>query len=170
MPATQSERDLGSLIFELTKLIRRRSFAALEPFGLSPAQGRAFRVITHHDHDAESELRLSGLAERLRIAPRSTTEVVDRLEELGLVERHPSSTDRRAIAVLPTAKGRRVRAEIDKARAEGTGDLFAPLSDAQRATLTELLSKALDAADTDDCPPGTGSRAPDATARTTEAR
>lgn len=160
MPADQSEPDLGSLIFELTKLIRRRSFSALEPFGLSPAQGRAFRVITHHDHDAEDELRLSGLADRLRIAPRSTTEVVDRLEELGLVERHPSSTDRRAIAVLPTAKGRRVRARIDQARAAGADDLFATLSVDERATLSELLSKALEGADTGDCPPDTRPSAP----------
>lgn len=162
MPANQSERDLGSLIFELTKLIRRRSFAALEPFGLSPAQARAFRVITHHDHDSADELRLSGLAERLRIAPRSTTEVVDRLEELGLVERHPSSTDRRAIAVLPTDRGRALRAEMDRARAEGTGDLFATLSADERDLLTDLLTRALDAADSGDCPPGSARSGPPA--------
>ena len=143
----QPERDLGGLLIELTKLIRRRSLTALEPFGLSPAQGRAFRVIAHHERAHDDELRLSGLAERLRIAPRSTTEVVDRLEELGLVRRSPSPTDRRATVLGLTAKGARLRESMDRARAEGTGDLFATLTSAERDQLEHLLTKALDAAD-----------------------
>ncbi|AKU17972.1 MarR family winged helix-turn-helix transcriptional regulator [Luteipulveratus mongoliensis] len=150
MTTSGPERDLGSLMVELTKLIRRRSLTALEPFGLSPAQGRAFRVIAHHDraeHDDTDELRLSGLAERLRIAPRSTTEVVDRLEELGLVRRSPSPSDRRAISLTLTDKGRQVRKSMDQARVEGTGDLFGALTTAERGTLAHLLTKALDDAD-----------------------
>lgn len=152
MPTTQPEPDLGSLMIALTKMIRRRSLAALEPFGLSPAQGRAFRIIAHHDHhDPNDELRLSGLAERLRIAPRSTTEVVDRLEDLGLVRRSPSLNDRRAITLALTDKGRTLRGSMEQARAEGTGDLFAALSTPERATLEALLTKALDAADHQHC-------------------
>ncbi|MDF8264621.1 MarR family winged helix-turn-helix transcriptional regulator [Luteipulveratus flavus] len=146
MTTKAPERDLGSMLVELTRLIRRRSHAALEPYGLSPAQGRAFRVISHH-RDADEELRLSGLAERLRIAPRSTTEVVDRLETLGLVRRSPSPSDRRATVLTLTDKGEQLRRTLDRRRVESTEDLFAALSDTERDTLGRLLRKALDAAD-----------------------
>ena len=44
-------------------------------------------------------MRPSVLAERLHIAARSATEVVDALEERGLVERGPDPDDRRATLV-----------------------------------------------------------------------
>lgn len=140
--------DLTTLVMRIARHTRRRTLEALEPFGLSPHQARAFRVVAH---ERDGELRLSGLADRLRIAPRSATEVVDALEEAGLVTRALSPTDRRAVALTLTTKGRGLAADIDRARAERSDDLFSCLSDAERATLAQLLTRALtqaDAADT----------------------
>jgi DNA-binding MarR family transcriptional regulator len=48
---------------------------------------------------------ISVLAERLSLAPNSVTELVDRAERAGLVERRPDEGDARATRVLVTAEG-----------------------------------------------------------------
>ena len=100
---------------------RRRWRDALAPWDLSPHQARALAVVSERDG-----VRLSDLAEALHIAPRSATEVADGLQERGLVERTPDPGDRRAVILRPTDEGRRVRAEIDAARAADASELFAP--------------------------------------------
>ena len=113
---------------------RRRWREALAPWDLSPHQARALKVVCEHDG-----VRLSDLAEALRIAPRSATEVADGLQERGLVERTPDPGDRRAVLLRPTDAGRRIRAEIDAARAADSSELFARLSPADRTTLARIL-------------------------------
>jgi len=85
-------------------------------------------------------LRLSDLAERLRIVPRSTTEVVDALEAAGLAERRPDPADRRATLVALTARGTEVAEAARTARAAGAARFFATLSPADRADLARILT------------------------------
>src|SRR3712207_6846949 len=113
---------------------RRRWREALAPWDLSPHQARALKVVSERDG-----VRLSDLAEALRIAPRSATEVADGLQERGLVERTPDPRDRRAVLLRPTDEGRRGRGEIDAARTADSAELYARLSAADRATLARLL-------------------------------
>src|SRR6478672_3884754 len=72
----------------------------LAPWGLSPHQGRALLVVA-----LTPGLRPTDLASRLRISPRSVTEVVDGLVEAGLLERTPDPRDRRAVSLDLTAEG-----------------------------------------------------------------
>ncbi|WP_100501649.1 MarR family winged helix-turn-helix transcriptional regulator [Geodermatophilus chilensis] len=125
---------LGELLVRVTRRQRRRWLHALAPWDLSPHHVRALRVVTERDGT-----RLSDLAEALRIAPRSATEVADALQARGLVERTPDPTDRRAVVLTPTEQGRRVQAEIAAARAADNRDLFARLDPGDRATLARIL-------------------------------
>ena len=70
---------------------------ALADWEVTPGQARALRVLAGADG-----MRPSALADALRIAPRSATEVVDALEERGWVRREPDATDRRATRLVPT--------------------------------------------------------------------
>src|SRR5699024_10014861 len=92
---------------------------------LMDVERRIRRARHRHRHEC-AELRLSDLARRLRIAPRSATEVVDALCERGLVEREPSSTDRRATSLVLTAKGRGILTDVNNA--SPATEVFAPLS------------------------------------------
>ena len=83
----------------------------------------------------------SELSDHLRIAPRSTTEVVDALEERGLVERTPDPHDRRATLVSMTDEGRRVGKAMWRARDAAAEQFFGQLSDTDRAHLTRILRK-----------------------------
>ena len=89
--------ELSELLMHAARAQRRRWRELLEPWDLSPHQVRALRVVG----DADGT-RVSALAEALRIAPRSATEVADGLEERGLVERAADPADRRAVLLRLT--------------------------------------------------------------------
>jgi DNA-binding MarR family transcriptional regulator len=133
MPDDDAE-VLGELLVRVTRGQRRRWREALTPWDLSPHHVRALRVVTDR-----SDTRLSELAEALRIAPRSATEVADALQARGLVERTSDPTDRRAVVLTPTEEGRRVQTEIAAARAADNRDLFARLDADDRTTLARIL-------------------------------
>ena len=126
---------LGDLLMRAARTLRRRFGTVLAPWDLSPHQARALRVVCSGDG-----VRLSVLAEALRIAPRSATEVADGLQERGLVERAADQTDRRAVVLTATAAGRRVQREVDDARAADSAELFGRLSPADRAELARILT------------------------------
>jgi DNA-binding MarR family transcriptional regulator len=89
-------------------------------------------------------MRPGQLSQRLRIAPRSTTEVVDALVERGLVERHADPDDRRATLVTPTPAGVRLGRDVGEARRTEAERLFSELSTRDRADLARILRKLRD--------------------------
>lgn len=89
-------------------------------------------------------MRLSDLAEHLHIAPRSTTEVVDALQERELIERQADPTDRRATVVALTEQGRQVGEAIKSARSAEAERFFGHLSASDRAQLARILRKLRD--------------------------
>lgn len=134
-----AEPALGELVMEVARGLRRRFAATLEPWGVTPHEARALRVVGHHE-----PTRLGVVAQHLRIAPRSVTDVVDSLEERGFVAREADPTDRRATRVALTATGRQVLDELDTARRTDHEGYFANLSERDRATLTRILSRLVD--------------------------
>jgi DNA-binding MarR family transcriptional regulator len=137
--ADDGTADLGDLLMWSARTLRRRWRDVLAPWELSPHQARALGVVGRRDG-----VRLTDLAEALHIAPRSATEVVDGLQERGLVERTPDPGDRRAVILRPTEEGRRIRAEIDAARTADSAELFARLPAADRAELARILRSLAD--------------------------
>ena len=138
-PADDGTAALGDLLMRAARTLRRRFGAVLAPWDLSPHQARALRVVS-----AGGGVRLSELAEALRIAPRSATEVADGLQERGLVDRTADPSDRRAVVLTATAAGRQVQREVDDARAADSAELFARLSTADRAELARILRSLTD--------------------------
>lgn len=136
------EVTLGELVVRTARVLRRTHREALEPYGLSPHQSRAMGVIARHGPDG---LRLSALATDLGIAPRSATDVVDALEEHGLVRRHASTSDRRAVDIRLTAQGAALRRKLQHASAAVSRAHFAVLDEQERDVLAHLLQEALDA-------------------------
>ncbi len=162
------EHELAGLVMMTARRLRRARMEALRPYGLTPQQAGAFLVVArrsrghhHHGHDGlhrrgehaeihgheepgenghHDELRLTDLARRLRIAPRSVTEVVDALCEKGLVARRPSPTDRRATIVTLTEGGERLHSDLVERR-DGAADLFAPLTADEQDQLRALLRR-----------------------------
>lgn len=142
--------DLGDLMHAAFRHLRHRWSRQLAPFDLTPFQFRALGTVggggrgrSPHEHEraAEEGLRLKDIAERLRIAPRSATEVIDQLEAKGLVERRPDPADRRATRISLTPDGLALRGRVREARRREAGDYFAVLSQRDRAELARLLAE-----------------------------
>ncbi|MER6754349.1 MarR family winged helix-turn-helix transcriptional regulator [Micromonospora echinofusca] len=128
------EDGLAEAFWAVSRRLRHRTREALAPWDVTPAQSRALGVLNRH-----GALRLSALAEHLRIAPRSATEVVDDLETRGLVRRRPDPADRRATLVAPTEEGTRTGAAIRAARRAAAEELFGGLAPADREQLARIL-------------------------------
>lgn len=136
--------ELADLVREVSRALRRRTVALAEPFGLTAHQFRTMRLIAMGTRDAEhvvTPLRISDIAERLRIVARSATDVVDDLEAKGLVARSPHPTDRRSVVVELTAKGRDVLDEVEAHRHDDAREYFAVLAPDERAQLATLLRR-----------------------------
>ena len=131
--------QLADLLHGLTRRLRREQAEGLAPLGLTPAQARALRIITRGAE--EGPLRMTELADRLDIVPRSLTTVVDALEEAGLVRREIDPRNRRAILLRLTERGEAVRGDLRLARRRAAEDLFAPLSAGDREALGDLLTR-----------------------------
>lgn len=132
-----SEHTLESALMAVTRGLRRGWADSIAHTGLAPHQARALRVIA-----AEGPLRPGLLAERLRIAPRSVTEVVDALVERDLVRREPDPDDRRAMTLTITDAGHELVGEITAIRRAHTEQVFdAVLSGEEQDTLALLLGR-----------------------------
>ena len=92
--------------------------------------------------------RLRGVevAQQLLISPPSTTRLIDRAEEAGLVERTPDPDDRRAQQIVVTAEGERRVQEFSPAMLEVFRQVFGEFTTAELRTLTGLLVRVRDAA------------------------
>lgn len=134
--AGQSSEDLGEQLLRVARGLRRAWMVDLSEHDLSPHESRALRVAA----DREESPRLRDLADALRIAPRSVTDVVDALERKGYVVREPDPHDRRASVVVVTDAGRQVRAAVHEARRRSVGDQMGALTATQRAALADALT------------------------------
>jgi DNA-binding MarR family transcriptional regulator len=130
------DENLAEAFWAVARRLRHHTRVALSPWDLSPSLARALGVLLRH-----GDLRPGALAEHLRIAPRTATEVVDDLQRLGLAERRADPGDRRAVLVGLTASGERVGRDIQAARLAEGSKFFAALSVADRAELGRLLGK-----------------------------
>jgi DNA-binding MarR family transcriptional regulator len=131
--------SLGEAFGAVARRLRMSSLAALAAYDVTPSQVRAIRVLTEH-----GGVRSKELAEHLRIAPRSATEVVDALEAKGLVTRSPDPGDRRATLVALTGPGRELAEEVRRTRGVESERIFDRLTRTDRDHLARILGKLQD--------------------------
>jgi DNA-binding MarR family transcriptional regulator len=126
--------SVSDLFWAVARRLRHASRESLAPWEVTPSQLRALGTLVRH-----GPVRPGTLAGHLGIAPRSATEVVDALEERGLVLRRTDPDDRRATLVVVTDAGRELAGALRAARASEADRLFAALDDADRTELERLL-------------------------------
>ena len=130
----EDDDSLVEVFFSVAGRLRHLSREVAAPFGVTPSQSRAVGVLRRH-----GQMRLSALSEHLRIAPRSATEVVDALEDRGLVERAPDPDDRRATLVRLTAAGDDLASRLRAERSAHADRFFAVLDEHDRTELARIL-------------------------------
>jgi DNA-binding MarR family transcriptional regulator len=128
------DEGLAELFWGVARRLRHQGRDTLSPWEITPSQWRGLSVLIKF-----GDLRLSELAEHLRIAARSGTEVVDDLQARGLVERRPDPADRRATLVAITDAGAAAGAAIAEARQAEAERFFGALSPDDRSDLARIL-------------------------------
>ena len=86
------------------------------------------------------------LGSAMGVDPSTVVSLVDQLEAAGLAKRHPHPADRRAHAVVLTAKGRRVRDTARRMASQVEDEVLGGLTAAERRELMRLLQLAYSAA------------------------
>jgi DNA-binding MarR family transcriptional regulator len=109
--------------------------------GLSMARTKVLRRLRE-----QGPTRQSVLAADFGLSPHSITDIVDGLERLGLAERRPDATDRRAKLVAVTEAGEVGLDVANATRERLLTQIFGALSEADRATLLRLLGSLDEAA------------------------
>lgn len=137
--ATPTVAEVAELIHTVAHRVRHEARDELEPLGVTWAQVRALRAVAH----CPDGVRMSGLADELRIARRSATSVVDELEARGLVERSADPDDRRAVGVRLTPAGAALLREVSTRRRDAAGRVLGTLSQEELRAVRDALARAL---------------------------
>lgn len=125
------------LIFVLAKAHQHVNGLARErlaPFGVTPAQYALLRTLWEHDGQSGA-----ALCAQLRLDSASVTGLIDRLVQLGLVERRPDPADRRVSLVVLTSRGCELQEPLQASIAALNAELDATLSPANGLQLREQL-------------------------------
>jgi DNA-binding MarR family transcriptional regulator len=133
----QAENDIGIVdaLAQLSFLIQGTLAKHVANRSSSVAQIRLLGVLR------DREPTMQELARLLELDKSSVTGLVDRAEQRLLVERKPSSEDRRAIHVRLTPSGRRTVADVASAFQADVASLTACLSETETRRLSTLATR-----------------------------
>ncbi|MGD2052334.1 MAG: MarR family transcriptional regulator [Acidimicrobiia bacterium] len=109
-----------------------------EASGMLLADHEALANLAEHG----GALRMSEIADRLILTRGGVTKLVDRLEEVGYVERRPSPSDRRVVLVAMTPEGREALRGSQAAFDAALHDLWGRhLTDEEAATVLPIIDR-----------------------------
>lgn len=131
---TDPTRNLGFLMYEVSRLLRRELDRRLKPLGLTQVQWRTLALLSRCEG-----VKQSTLADALEVRPITLARMVDRLEAAGWVERRTDPGDRRACPLYLTAKAQPLLKQIQAQAREVRREALAGLPPEVRETLMDAL-------------------------------
>lgn len=101
--ASVAGQDLSLLLLDIHKIIENQHNIAREKFSLSNVEVDILFYIVRY-----SENKMRDIGKSVNVKLSNLTNIVDRLEQLKLVKRVNSKTDRRSISLQITPKGQKL--------------------------------------------------------------
>ena len=101
---------------------------------LSAAQLRTICVIGRNEN-----IRMKDIADRMELTTGTVTVMIDRLQQMGLVERRRNESDRRSYKILLSERGRKYYDEHRKRQRELVRKLANKVSESDRETTERVL-------------------------------
>jgi DNA-binding MarR family transcriptional regulator len=135
--ASASASECAMNLARTGDLVLGRVAATLQPLEVSPAGGLVLGLLK----DAAQPCSPNYISERLIVSRATVTGVLDTLAKRGLVRREPHPSDRRMVLVHLTKAGSRMADKVRRMVHGAEADWMGPLSEHERAQLTELLGK-----------------------------
>lgn len=137
MLSHESGPDLVDLFNRSSRMLRGKWRQVLTPYGITPHQVRTLMLLGRMGNEG---MRNSQLAERLHIAPRSTTEVIDQLVTKNWATRTPDPADRRASLITLTEAGSELLQKVHAERQQSHEEFFSTLAQSDRTELSRILA------------------------------
>jgi DNA-binding MarR family transcriptional regulator len=142
-PVESDDLELGLLPQLIARQLRIATLMAFKDFAmdverssLSPGSFEILELLSHNPGLGHSRLAAAIGLEKSSLVP-----AIARLEDLALVERKQSETDKRANELRITAKGRKVLAELRRYVLERDAGITSGMSREDVAHLNRLLKK-----------------------------
>ena len=125
---------LGFLLHEVARLLRKTFEQISRGSGLTRSQWQALAYLAQNEG-----INQSGLAELLDVEPITLSRILDRLENCGLIERHPHPSDRRVRILRLAPKARLKLFQARELGAIARREALTGLSEAEGFRLLETL-------------------------------
>jgi len=132
-------KGTGHLLARTCKLLRTRVHGRLEEVRLY--RGQQFVLFALWENEGLSH---SELAEKILVRPATTTNLLNRMEKAGLVERRPDPDDQRVSRVYLTDAARRMRDTVEAAWQQIDEQVFAGFSAEERISFEQFLLRIQD--------------------------
>jgi DNA-binding MarR family transcriptional regulator len=129
------ERDFVSSVIRLANLLNRRMGPLFEKAGITPQQ---WSVLTILDH-AQTPMTLASIARELSVSKQNMTGMIDRLQQLGLVERADDPNDLRSARVQLTRRGRTLLDRMAESYEEWRKTIGGEISDRELRALARAV-------------------------------
>ena len=126
-------------VARLERAVRAAISGRVAPYDLTTLQYTTLSVL--HRHGAP--LSNAQLARRAYMTPQSMSEVIDALQDKGLIKRTPHPNHGRLLPARLTAKGRRVLAACEEAVDELEDVMLAGLGPGERTAFLHALKSAV---------------------------
>ncbi|MBI1389421.1 MAG: MarR family transcriptional regulator [bacterium] len=137
-PFDPPEAEAFFNLLKTEEMLSTRLAETLKPFGLTPSQYNALRIVNGSGVEGIPSLEIG---ERLITRVPDVTRMIDRLVEKGLVERRRSDRDRRVVRVFITPAGKQLVESAVKPLRKFQKQWIGVLSDDDQAELNRLLYK-----------------------------
>ena len=105
---------------------------------LTPSQIKSLFAFEKDDH----EYPIGELGKNARVKSSTMTDMIDRLEQDGIVERIRDDGDRRVVKVRLTDKGKKIKRQFSLKMRQGIEEAFSHLSETEKNILIDHLKGA----------------------------
>lgn len=130
---------IGRLLIKAMKLHRGCIHDRLEALGLYRGQAGILHVLWAEEGIAQSEI-----AARTWVSPATITNALQRMEQIGLVERRPDPEDQRCSRVYLTETGRALEGPVEQALTDVEDATLEGFSQDERMLLRQFLLRMID--------------------------
>jgi MarR family transcriptional regulator for hemolysin len=128
-------KNLGLLIHDVGRLLRKRIDQQAQSIGLTSAQWRVVAYLARSEGSNQASL-----ADVMELEPITLSRHLDRMEADGMIERRPDPADRRAHRLFLTDKGKRLVTAFRPEAACVIQEAVAGLTDERISGMIDLLS------------------------------
>jgi len=130
------EMTVGQLLAQVCRMTRHHLKTHMEKLGLQRGQGFALIHLWHHDGVPQREL-----SKAMHVSPASVTNMLQRMERDGWIDRQRDEADQRVVRVFLTKKSKGLRVQARAVFREMEEELGSIYTEEERETLKRLLMK-----------------------------